>query len=267
MKLISKKERQRARIGYAFAGIVLTLCALLAPVVSWYGLGYQLDPNAVFFIALGTLAVSAIGRFIAQPQGIWANLWRIGLMAALMVLAMVHFAAAEVYRPAGPQLSPSHSAIAPGASVTEHQIVMRALPEIKRHEGVRLTAYRDPIGIPTICSGTIRGVRMGMTIAAADCDRLIASEATEYWRGVSRAMTIETKRLRINVPRGAAWTDFTINVGIGAASSSTAMRRLNAGNVPGSCKAMTWFNKAGGVIFAGLVVRRGDNYDMCMVGA
>ncbi|OOY16708.1 lysozyme [Thioclava sp. DLFJ4-1] len=267
MKLISKEERHRARIGYSFAGIVLTLCALLTPVVSWSWLGYQLDPNAVFFIALGLLVFSAVGRFIAQPQGFWANLWRIGLMVVIMVFAMAHFAAAEVYRPAGPQLSPSQSAIAPGASVTEHQIIMRALPEIKRHEGVRLTAYRDPIGIPTICSGTIRGVSMGMTISAADCDRLIASEATEYWRGVSRAMTLETKRLRINVPRGAAWTDFTINVGIGAASKSTAMRRLNDGNVTGSCKAMTWFNKAGGFVWVGLVVRRDDNYDMCMVGA
>jgi len=266
MKLISKEERKRARIGYSFAGTILTLCALLTPVVSWTVFGYQLYPNAVFFIALTMLAFSAIGRFISQPVGLLANLWRIGLMAVIMILAMAHFAGAETYRPSAPQLAPSHSAIAPGASVTEHQIVMRALPEIKRHEGVRLAAYRDPIGIPTICSGTIRGVRMGITISAADCDRLIMSEATEYWRGVSRSMTSETKRLRINVPRGAAWTDFTINVGIGAASSSTAMRRLNAGNVPGSCKAMTWFNKAGGMVWVGLVVRRGDNYDMCMVG-
>lgn len=265
MKLIN--DWGRALRGYAVAGAVLAMLALLAPVVSWTVFDYQLDPNACLWVALAMAGVSLVGRFIQQPDGVLANIWRIGLIAALAVLAMVHFAAAEPYRPPGPMLAPSNAVIAAGADVTEAQIIATALPEIKSHEAVRLVAYLDAIGVPTICAGTTRGVRLGHTIGAAECDRLIVSEAVEYWRGVSRAMTRETLAQRITARRGAAWTDLTINIGIGAASKSTAMRRLNRGDVRGSCAAMTWFNKAGGVIFAGLVVRRGDNYALCMVGA
>ncbi|MBD3788140.1 MAG: lysozyme [Sphingomonadales bacterium] len=265
MKII--QDWRRALLGYAFSGAVLAVLAIIAPVVSWYGFGYQLDPNGCAMVALALFLWSGIGRFIQQPDGVWPNLWRIAGVALLAIMAMMQFASAEAYRPSGPLLEPSSGAIISGSKITEGQIIAIAVPEIKRHEGVRLTAYRDPIGIPTICAGTTRGVRMGHTITARDCDRLITSEAVEYWRGVSRHMTEVTLRGRITAHRGAAWTDLTINIGIGAATKSTALRRLNAGDIPGSCKAMTWFNKAGGVIFVGLVTRRSDNYDLCMIGA
>nr|WP_231119180.1 glycoside hydrolase family protein [Rhodovulum sp. MB263] len=44
------------------------------------------------------------------------------------------------------------------------------------------------------------------------------------------------------------------------AGRSTATRRLSEGDVPGACEALTWWNKAGGRVVAGLRNRRTEEY-------
>lgn len=43
-------------------------------------------------------------------------------------------------------------------------------------EGMELTAYKDIVGVPTICAGTTRGVKMGDTKTAEQCWTVAASE-------------------------------------------------------------------------------------------
>jgi len=47
---------------------------------------------------------------------------------------------------------------------------------------------------------------------------------------------------------------------------STALRRLNAGDISGACEALTWFDRAGGRVIRGLQNRRADEYRLCMEG-
>ncbi|ARC87161.1 hypothetical protein B5V46_00185 [Rhodovulum sp. MB263] len=51
-----------------------------------------------------------------------------------------------------------------------------------------------------------------------------------------------------------------MNVGVAGAGRSTATRRLSEGDVPGACEALTWWNKAGGRVVAGLRNRRTEEY-------
>ena len=67
--------------------------------------------------------------------------------------------------------------------------------------------------------------------------------------------------LHVRDQRGGAGEGF---VGVRAAGRSTATRRLNAGDVTGACKAITWWNKAGGRVIRGLVNRRTEDQTMCL---
>jgi GH24 family phage-related lysozyme (muramidase) len=56
------------------------------------------------------------------------------------------------------------------------------------------------------------------------------------------------------------------NVGVAATSKSTAVRRLNAGNIRDGCEAIGWYNRAGGRVVRGLVNRRADDTKLCLAG-
>lgn len=69
----------------------------------------------------------------------------------------------------------------------------RGIAFLKRHEGVKLTAYRCPAGVWTIGAGltAATGVvtpRAGMTITAEEADRLLARALVKYEAAVARAM-------------------------------------------------------------------------------
>ena len=42
---------------------------------------------------------------------------------------------------------------------------------IKHNEGLSLTAYKDSAGIPTICYGETKGVKMGQRATLSDCQQ------------------------------------------------------------------------------------------------
>ena len=141
-----------------------------------------------------------------------------------------------------------------------------ALPLIGGWEGKRNDAYLDLVGVPTICFGHTKGVSLGDHMTDAQCAALLRSEVLEYREGLHGYFSADTKTQRLPAARDAAYTSLAYNVGIRGAGSSTATRRLNAGNVAGGCQALTWWNKAGGRVVRGLVRRRADEYRHCMRG-
>lgn len=141
-----------------------------------------------------------------------------------------------------------------------------ALPLIGAWEGHRNHAYLDMVGVPTICSGHTKGVKLGDYMTDAQCKTLLRSEVLEYREGLHGYFTAETKAQRLPAARDAAYVSLAYNVGIRGAGRSTATRRLNAGDVAGGCHALTWWNKAGGRVVRGLVRRRADEYQLCMMG-
>jgi lysozyme len=141
-----------------------------------------------------------------------------------------------------------------------------ALPLIGGWEGMRNHAYLDLVGVPTICFGQTKGVKLGDHMSVAQCKTLLRSEVLEYREGLHGYFSADTKAQRLPAARDAAYVSLAYNVGIRGAGRSTATRRLNAGDVAGGCQALTWWNKAGGRVVRGLVRRRADEYRLCMLG-
>ncbi len=128
-------------------------------------------------------------------------------------------------------------------------------------EGRSLVAYLDPVGIPTICEGVTRGVKLGQVKTPAQCDALLQQELAVALVGVDRNVKVplpETRR--------AALASFVYNVGESQFASSTLLRRLNAGDPRGACAELSRWVYAKGKKLAGLVNRRAAERELCEVG-
>lgn len=136
-----------------------------------------------------------------------------------------------------------------------------AVPVVAFYEGNSLRAYRDPIGIPTICYGSTAGVRMGQIRTQAECDALLAAELGEAIAAVDRL-----SKQPLPDTRRAALGSFVYNVGAGAFERSSLLRKLNAGDAAGACAELSRWVYAGGQRLNGLVKRRAAERELCEAG-
>lgn len=101
---------------------------------------------------------------------------------------------------------------------------------IKEHEGLRTSAYLDPVGIPTICYGhTGPEVRLGLRYTRAGCDAILMEDIRVHWTGLQGCIT---RPLTPN--QRDAVISFGFNVGVAKACRSTLVRKINAGDYPGA---------------------------------
>jgi len=133
-------------------------------------------------------------------------------------------------------------------------------------EGLRTVAYRDPVGIPTICFGETKNVRMGMEYTRKECEDMLGRRLLEFDDGVSRCTTVY-----LPDQRRAAIVSFAYNVGVPTYCASSVARKLNAGDVKGGCQALMLYNKArkAGILITlpGLTRRRTEEREMCLAEA
>ncbi|MDA5499949.1 lysozyme [Yersinia aleksiciae] len=113
-------------------------------------------------------------------------------------------------------------------------------------EGNRLPAYRDGQGKPTICRGitTIDGnlVRMGMTLTAAQCDKLNQKEAAAAIAWVERNVHVP-----LTEPQKAGIASFCpYNIGPSKCLPSTFYYKLNSGDRKGACAEIKRWIRDGG---------------------
>ncbi len=110
---------------------------------------------------------------------------------------------------------------------------------VKHFEGVRLKAYVDPVGILTIGYGhTGRDVKPGQKITLQKAEDLLKADLEHAAKGVRKKLQVE-----LNENQFSALTSFTYNVGIGALSRSTLLRKLNAGDFSGAAREFgKWVN-------------------------
>jgi lysozyme len=129
-------------------------------------------------------------------------------------------------------------------------------------EGLRTVAYRDPVGIPTLCFGHTESVRMGDRRTPEECKALLMDDLMVYNDAVRRCVTAP-----MTPSREAALTSFAFNAGTAALCSSTLVRRLNAGD-PGACDELLKWDKAtkAGVkiTLPGLTRRRQEERRLCL---
>lgn len=132
---------------------------------------------------------------------------------------------------------------------------------IAGYEGHRLKAYRDPVGIPTICFGSTRGVKMGDVKTAAECKALLTKEIETHLRGIDACIMAT-----ISDQEYVAYTSVAYNVGVGAFCNSTLNEKLNQGDRSGACAELSKWVYAGGDVLPGLVKRRAGERQLCEAG-
>lgn len=135
-----------------------------------------------------------------------------------------------------------------------------AIPVVSWFEGRSNDAYLDPVGIPTICEGITKGVQLGQRKTDTECDALLLEELR------SALSTVDSK-VKVPMPdtRRAALASFVYNVGAGAFSSSTLVRKLNSGDVRGGCDELLRWVLADGKRLPGLVKRREAERELCLM--
>lgn len=94
---------------------------------------------------------------------------------------------------------------------------------IKHFEGLRLTAYRDSVGIWTIGHGHTKGVKEGMIITETKADELLKKDLEYFEDCVMTMVNVEVTQNQFD-----ALTSFTFNLGEGALYKSTLLKKLNA---------------------------------------
>lgn len=128
-------------------------------------------------------------------------------------------------------------------------------------EGFRQNAYRDSIGVPTICYGETKGVHMGDHMTKAECDAKFVERldvfANAVEQCVKRPMSDKTE---------VAFVSLAYNIGEAGFCKSSVVRLYNEGNQIAACDHMLAFNRAGGVVFPGLTKRRERERKLCLEG-
>ena len=135
---------------------------------------------------------------------------------------------------------------------------------IPKDEGTEYKAYRDIVGVWTICNGDTKNVAPGMKETKAGCQKRLEDQLIAHAKPVMACVPTLSEAGRDY--QRAASVSLAYNIGTGAFCRSTAARRFNARNWRGGCDAFLMWNKAGGRVVRGLVLRRERERDICLKG-
>lgn len=132
-------------------------------------------------------------------------------------------------------------------------------------EGLRTVAYRDPVGIPTICFGSTKGVEMGDTATPDQCKSLLTDEMLQAVEQVDRCQPDLPPKVL------AAFADAAYNMGPTVACNvrqSTAARLLANDQYRLACQQLPRWDKArvAGILvpLPGLTKRRNAEMALCL---
>lgn len=170
--------------------------------------------------------------------------------------------------PARPTARPTKSA-GTGMAALFAAMIAVAVPQWEKWEGSERIAYRDIVGVLTICSGDTRNVREGQVASEAECQERTARIMMDFGGGVRAA----SPGIENSPYEWAAHTTFAGNIGLAGYRRSSTHRLFVTGHRVQACRAMRLWNKAGGRVVRGLVNRRegeGDRigeYELCLAGA
>lgn len=144
------------------------------------------------------------------------------------------------------------------------------IDHIKRFEGFRKDAYKDPgsvNGLPiTIGYGQTRRdgrlIKLGETITESEATAWLVKELARVEAVVDRLVTVDLSPYQLG-----ALVSFVYNVGDGAFSKSTLLKKLNAGDYAAVPAQLARWNKNDGKVMAGLTNRRAAEAGMWAKGS
>lgn len=128
-------------------------------------------------------------------------------------------------------------------------------------EGRELRAYKDIVGVNTICFGETRGVEIGDIATPAECDSMLARAVAQFEMNIRPCLpTVLPDKTR------AAFISAAYNIGSSAFCGSSMARKAKAGDLKGACDSLLLWVKAGGKTVRGLVNRRAAERALCLQG-
>jgi len=128
---------------------------------------------------------------------------------------------------------------------------------IKRHEGLRLNAYKCTSGKLTIGYGHTKGVKIGQTITEEEAERLLREDLIVAENEINR------HNLNLNQNQFDALVSFVFNVGIGNFQTSTLLKKIkldpNNKSIENEFKRWVY---SGGKVSLGLIKRRKEEAEL-----
>lgn len=107
---------------------------------------------------------------------------------------------------------------------------------LKSREGVRLRAYLDSVGVPTIGYGHTKGVKLGQVITQAQADDFFVNDLASHALPILSCIKVPVADHERD-----ALISIAFNIGVGGFQGSTFLRLLNNGDRAGCAKAiMSW---------------------------
>lgn len=132
---------------------------------------------------------------------------------------------------------------------------------IKRHEALRLHAYKDAVGVWTIGYGHTSTAKQGMIITEAEAETLLKQDLKIAEDEINRHL------LPLRQHQFDAVVSFVFNVGVGSFKRSTLLKRLKMDvNHPDIANQFNRWVYGGGRILKGLVKRRKEEANLYLNG-
>ena len=129
---------------------------------------------------------------------------------------------------------------------------------IKRHETLKLKAYKCPAGVWTIGYGRTKDVREGMIIDNLTADEFLREDVQDAEYAVSRFVAKP-----LNQNQFDALVSFVFNLGATKFKNSTLLSRINNNpSDPDIRYQFSRWNKAGELVLSGLTKRRAEEADL-----
>jgi lysozyme len=264
MKLIPDLRRKMR--AYSIWALMLSLALFLLPEAFFGFAGRELaSPYLIGKLALFFGVFGIVGWFVDQSQPDRLRTLKLAGISIVLSVVVWLLLSLPAYAMDPVQVEPDPPVVQSGLP-TWLQTSVYAVPITAQWEGLRTTAYLDRIASPpvwTVCFGETFDVTPREVRTEAECINGLNVGLERYWGQYRTGLTITS----IAAQTDAAMTTVAWNIGVSGLLRSTAMRRLNAGDVAGACEALTWWNKAGGRVVRGLVNRRADDKRLCLQGA
>lgn len=132
---------------------------------------------------------------------------------------------------------------------------------IKRHEALKLHAYKDAVGVWTIGYGHTLTAKQGMVITEAEAEKLLIQDLKTAEDEINKHL------LPLKQHQFDSLTSFVFNVGIGSFRRSTLLKRLKIDiNHPDIINQFNRWVYGGGKILPGLVRRRKEEANLYING-
>ena len=131
------------------------------------------------------------------------------------------------------------------------QLSKTGIELLKHFEGCELKAYQDSVGVWTIGYGHTKGIYEGLEITQSEAEKMLQDELPEYEGYITDKVVPMLQQHEFD-----ALVCWVYNLGPTNLSSSTMLKKLNAGEFKEVPFQMKRWDKAGGQPLLGLTRRR-----------